>query len=249
MVQAVWLDAGARAPGRLLLSIHHLSGRRGARGVSWVPDLAAAWAACARGETPKLPPRGTSFRRWAHWLAEQAVDVRRVEELAFWRAMLSAPSAPLVAGSLDPARDVVGTAGQIGADATGVRDRAVVDAGAGGVPLRHPRSAADRSGGGDRRVARAAWSEGKRRHSRRRGRPWQEEPPFGIDLSRTVGWFTSMSPVRLDMGTLDVEEALAGGEVLGRALKLIKEQNALGAPSRAKLWTVALSESGVRHRS
>ena len=51
MVQAVWLDAGARAPGRLLLSIHHLV----VDGVSWrilVPDLAAAWAACSRGETP-----------------------------------------------------------------------------------------------------------------------------------------------------------------------------------------------------
>src|SRR5262249_39472616 len=45
-----------------------------------------------------------------------------------------------------------------------------------------------------------------------------------IDLSRTVGWFTSLYPVRLDVGGVDVEEALAGGAGLGRALKLIKEQ-------------------------
>ena len=112
MVQAVWLDAGAAAAGRLLLSIHHLV----VDGVSWrilVPDLAAAWAALARGAEPALAPRGTSLRRWAHWLAEQALDVRRVEELSFWRAMLSAPSVSLVDGSLDPARDVVGTAGQL----------------------------------------------------------------------------------------------------------------------------------------
>ena len=223
MVQAVWLDAGARAPGRLLLSIHHLV----VDGVSWrilVPDLAAAWAACSRGETPKLPPRGTSFRRWAHWLAEQALDVRRVEELAFWRAMLSAPSAPLVAGSLDPARDVVGTAGQLAltlpASVTALlltRVSAAFHCGIHEVLLT------------GLAVAIAEW---RRRHGAQgsgailvdvegHGR---EEPPFGIDLSRTVGWFTSMSPVRLDMGTLDVEEALAGGEVLGRALKLIKEQ-------------------------
>ena len=45
-----------------------------------------------------------------------------------------------------------------------------------------------------------------------------------VDLSRTVGWFTSLYPVRLDPGPLDIEEAMAGGAALGRALKLIKEQ-------------------------
>src|SRR6185437_1507173 len=51
------------------------------------------------------------------------------------------------------------------------------------------------------------------------------EEIFGdIDLTRTVGWFTSLYPVRLDPGPLDLEEALAGGAALGRALKAIKEQ-------------------------
>ena len=52
----------------------------------------------------------------------------------------------------------------------------------------------------------------------------REEVWSDIDLSRTVGWFTSLYPVRLDAGGVDVEEALAGGAGLGRALKLIKEQ-------------------------
>ena len=40
----------------------------------------------------------------------------------------------------------------------------------------------------------------------------REEDVFGdVDLSRTVGWFTSLYPVRLDPGPLDLEEALAGG--------------------------------------
>src|SRR5262249_16753485 len=38
------------------------------------------------------------------------------------------------------------------------------------------------------------------------------------------GWLRSLFPVRLDVGGVDVEEALAGGAGLGRALKLIKEQ-------------------------
>ena len=83
MVQAVWFDAGEQRTGRLLLTIHHLA----VDGVSWrilVPDLAAAWAAIARGEEPSLPPRGTSFRRWAQRLAAHAQEPARVEELPFW---------------------------------------------------------------------------------------------------------------------------------------------------------------------
>src|SRR5262249_13536940 len=45
-----------------------------------------------------------------------------------------------------------------------------------------------------------------------------------VDLARTVGWFTSLFPVRLDPGALDLDEALAGGTAIGRALKSIKEQ-------------------------
>ena len=52
----------------------------------------------------------------------------------------------------------------------------------------------------------------------------REEIFADVDLSRTVGWFTSLFPVRLDLGGLDLEEALAGGAALGRALKRIKEQ-------------------------
>src|SRR5262249_10352307 len=52
----------------------------------------------------------------------------------------------------------------------------------------------------------------------------REEVWSDMDLSRTVGWFTSLYPVRLDVGGLDVEEALGGGAALGRALKRIKEQ-------------------------
>src|SRR5262249_27290837 len=73
LVQVVWFDAGAQRPGRLLLSIHHLA----VDGVSWrilVPELAAAWAAIARGEVPALTARGTSVRRWAPRLGLRAAD-------------------------------------------------------------------------------------------------------------------------------------------------------------------------------
>ena len=73
LVEVVWFDAGAKAAGRLLLSIHHLA----VDGVSWrilVPDLAASWAALATGRAVELAPRGTSYRRWSQRLAEEAHD-------------------------------------------------------------------------------------------------------------------------------------------------------------------------------
>src|SRR5262249_61269339 len=57
----------------------------------------------------------------------------------------------------------------------------------------------------------------------------REEVWSDIDLSRTVGWFTSLYPVRLDVGGVDVEEALAGGAGVGRAVQLIKEELRAGA--------------------
>jgi non-ribosomal peptide synthase protein (TIGR01720 family) len=39
-----------------------------------------------------------------------------------------------------------------------------------------------------------------------------------------VGWFTTLFPVWLDPGELVLDEVLAGGPALGRALKRIKEQ-------------------------
>ena len=51
------------------------------------------------------------------------------------------------------------------------------------------------------------------------------EDVFGaVDLSRTVGWFTSLYPVRLDVSGLEVVQALAGGAALGGLFKAIKEQ-------------------------
>ncbi|MBV6601905.1 hypothetical protein JL996_19015, partial [Acinetobacter baumannii] len=52
----------------------------------------------------------------------------------------------------------------------------------------------------------------------------REEIFEGVDLSRTVGWLTSLFPVRLDLRDIDLDDALRGGEHMGRALKQSKEQ-------------------------
>src|ERR1700738_4754334 len=223
MVQAVWFDAGAQQPGRLLLMIHHLA----IDGVSWrilLPDLAAAWGALRDGRIPALGPRGTSLRYWAQRLVAEAQDPERVAELSFWSGMLSAPAVSLVEGALDRGRDISASEGRLTlslpASVTGAlltRTGAVFHAGINDVLLT------------GLVLAVLNWC-------RRRGRGSEtavlidieghgrEEVFADVDLSRTLGWFTSLFPMRLDAGALELAEALRGGPALGRAVKSIKEQ-------------------------
>jgi non-ribosomal peptide synthase protein (TIGR01720 family) len=52
----------------------------------------------------------------------------------------------------------------------------------------------------------------------------REEIIDGVDLSRTVGWFTSLFPVCVDPGVVVWDELCAGGPVVGQAIKRVKEQ-------------------------
>jgi non-ribosomal peptide synthase protein (TIGR01720 family) len=172
----------------------------------------------------ELGPRGTSYRRWAHELAADARSVSRMAELAHWRRTLEQPSLRLFEGSLVAERDVAGAARhvtlELAASVTGPLLTTVPAAFHGGINDVLLSALA---------LAVAAWA---RRH-RRPGGPavvldleghWRAESFAGVDLSRTVGWFTSLYPVRLDADGLDLDEALAGGPALGRAVKRFKEQ-------------------------
>lgn len=52
----------------------------------------------------------------------------------------------------------------------------------------------------------------------------EDELAGDADLSRTVGWFTTVVPVRLDTGAVDLADALAGGPALDSALARVREQ-------------------------
>ena len=212
MLRAVWFDAGPDRTGRLLLVIHHLA----VDGVSWrilLPDLKAAWTAVAQGRTPALPPIGTSFRRWAEALGEKALRHSRIAEAERWGRMLAAPRTPLGARALDPARDTAATTRSLrltlppettgpllttvpSAFGTGTQDVLLA-----GLAL----AVADRQGSPHVLVD----VEG---HGR-------EELAPGLDLSRTVGWFTSLYPVHLDLDGIDVPEALAAGPAAEEAAR------------------------------
>ncbi len=221
MLQGVWFDAGRSSSGHLLLTIHHLA----VDGVSWrilLPDLAAAYAAVAVGHPPVLEPTPVSFRGWAERLNREALGPKRVKELSFWTDMLKdsqelVPDRQLVAG-----RDTVSSAQQIALTlppnvTAPLLDRVAAafharinDVLLTGLVLSILKWRRDSSDG----TSVVIDMEG---HGR-------ESIFDGVDLSRTVGFFTTIFPVRLDPGPLDLEEAWAGGEALGRALKSIKEQ-------------------------
>ncbi|MFF4404866.1 amino acid adenylation domain-containing protein [Streptomyces sp. NPDC001404] len=211
VLQAVWCDRGPGRAGRLLLVIHHLV----VDGVSWrvlAPDLAQAWEAVAAGRTPRLEPVGTSLRTWARGLAAAASD--RADELPYWEGVLDHPEPLLGARPLDPARDVVGTAGQLTlrlpaevTEALLTTVPAAFHAEVNDVLLTAFALACEQWRGGPVLVD----LEG---HGR------EEEAVPGSELSRTVGWFTSIHPVRLDAGGHDPADEAA----VGAALKRVKEQ-------------------------
>uniref|UniRef100_UPI0034E0438D AMP-binding protein n=1 Tax=Streptomyces sp. PU-14G TaxID=2800808 RepID=UPI0034E0438D len=222
MAQFVWF-APERGAGRLLVVLHHLV----VDGVSWrilLPDLAAAWQQVRAGRTPQLAPVGTSARRWAHALVEEASSPERVAELTFWQTMLEKPEPLLGSRAPDPARDVMSTVESLSVGLSAAVTEALLTS----VP------AAFRGGANDGLLAGLALALAKWRRIRGvdetstlvrlEGHGREEGVVPGADLSRTVGWFTSMFPVRLDVAGVDIDEAIAGGPDVDRAVKLVKEQ-------------------------
>ncbi|MFA1545317.1 amino acid adenylation domain-containing protein, partial [Actinomadura chokoriensis] len=232
MTQLVWLDAGPRSQGRLLVVLHHLV----VDGVSWrilLPDLVAAWAASSTGAPVRLDPVGTSFRRWARRLAEEAVGDRRTAELGLWTEMLRTEDPLLGERRLDPAEDTRGTAGSL----TMELDEATTSALLTSVPAAFHGRVNDVLLAG---LALAVTEWRRRRGVRTRdsavlvdleghGREDLTAAPGGghgadFDLSRTVGWFTSMFPVRLDAGAAEWNEVRSGGPAAGDAVRSVKER-------------------------
>ncbi|HYH79305.1 MAG TPA: amino acid adenylation domain-containing protein, partial [Longimicrobium sp.] len=85
LLRAVAFDRGEGRTGRLLIVVHHLV----MDGVSWrvlLEDLGQVYEPLARGERPALPPKTTSFRRWAARLAGHVAAGGFEDELPYWLA-------------------------------------------------------------------------------------------------------------------------------------------------------------------
>ncbi|MEV7551149.1 non-ribosomal peptide synthase/polyketide synthase [Amycolatopsis sp. NPDC089917] len=214
MLSATWFDAGSAGPGRLLLMIHHLA----VDGVSWrilLPDLASAWESVARGEVPELPAVDTSFRRWSRALSTQD----RGGELDRWKSVLGGADPLVLDRALDPARDVLGTVRKLSLTLPAERTAPLLSR----VPSAFGATINDvLLTGLALAVARWRRDEGRAVLVDVEGHGREEELAGGADLSRTVGWFTSVVPVCLDLGDLDLDDAFAGGAAAGVALERVK---------------------------
>ncbi|MEV0675448.1 amino acid adenylation domain-containing protein [Actinosynnema sp. NPDC050436] len=195
---------------RLVLVLHHLV----VDGVSWrvlLPDLRAACAGRA------LDAVGSSWRRHALVLAEQAESGARRGELDRWRHALG--GARLGRRPLDQALDTAATADRT----TTVASPEVTAALLTTLPTAY------RAGVDD--VLLAGLVLALRLHGVREDVSATAEghgrDTAGLDLSRTVGWFTSEYPVRVPVDAVRSDaalaDALAGGQAAGRLLRAAKE--------------------------
>ncbi|MGF1429229.1 amino acid adenylation domain-containing protein [Kitasatospora sp. LaBMicrA B282] len=220
LVQARWCDAGPAESGHLVLAIHHLA----VDGVSWrllLTDLAKAAEALAAGRRPALDPVGSSLRQWARRLPELAAG--REAELPLWQRITAAPDPLLGRHAPDPRRDTVATRCEHTLTLPPEWTARVLT----GIARRYHAEIND--------VLLTALALAVLDWRRRHDRPadsvlltveghGREEVLPGSELSRTVGWFTSSYPVRLDPAVSDWTQLWNAGAAADTALKYVKEQ-------------------------
>ena len=209
LFRAAFVDLGPATPAKILLVAHHLV----VDAVSWrilLEDLETAYRQLSREEPPRLPAKTSSFKRWAEQLTTFAASTELLQEAGYWLSLLerNIPDIPLdryvsreenteewarvVSCSLDAAETRA-----LLQEVPGVYHTQINDLLLAALAL-----------------AVRGWSGA---HSflidlEGHGR---EEIGGALDLSRTVGWFTSLFPVVLDLA--DVREP-------GEVITMIKEQ-------------------------
>ena len=212
MLSALW----AAETSQLVLIIHHLA----VDAVSWrilLEDFNIAWAQHHVGQPVALPAAGTSFARWASLLAEHAHRPEVVGQAEAWRQVAATPA---VLPAVQPELDTYASAGQLSVSLDTETTRLLL----GEVPV------AFHAGVQDVLLIAfgLAWTEflgnGVPIGIDVEGHGRQEELAGDVDLSRTVGWFTTKYPVSLSVGGVSWAQVAAGEAALGAVIKDAKEQ-------------------------
>ncbi|MET9966913.1 amino acid adenylation domain-containing protein, partial [Streptomyces sp. NPDC006356] len=215
MLRAVW----RREARQLVLVAHHVV----IDGVSWrvlMEDLATAWRQFTSGTPIELPPVGTSFRRWTQLLERAAFDA---DSSYYWRP-LPGDDQPVGRRALTAADTVAGE--RLRTVTVGPEVTAAL---LGEIPAKFHAGVNDvlltalavtlarwrRDLGQDQTFAHIEL-EG---HGRE-GQFVAGSAGFEPELSRTVGWFTTLFPVIVDPGAA---ADFTAPEYLAAALKAVKE--------------------------
>jgi amino acid adenylation domain-containing protein/non-ribosomal peptide synthase protein (TIGR01720 family) len=207
LLQAAHFVLGAGEHDRLLIVIHHIA----VDAVSWrviLEDLESAYESLKAHQQPELPPKTTSYQTWATRLSAYAQSPELRRSFSWWLAEGHKPTILLPASQGDcenteaHARSVKQRLSREETQALLQRVPSVYRTQINDVLLTALCRALQQWTGGE------AFRIDMEGHGR-------EDLFDNIDVSRTVGWFTTIFPVRL---------ALEAGLDEGQALQSIKEQ-------------------------
>jgi non-ribosomal peptide synthase protein (TIGR01720 family) len=206
LVRMALFDFGPNEPGRLLVVIHHLA----VDGVSWrilLDDLQITYQQLSADKVVTLPPKTTSFKEWSERLEEYSQSPAVEQEQSYWLSLPWHSVAPLSV-DYEGGENSVASEGTVYVSLNKGETQALLHE----VPATlHTQI--------NEVLLTALTGAFAKRHSARylpidlegHGR---EEVLRKVDLTRTVGWFTSVFPVLLE---------LEGNDKTG-ALLSIKEQ-------------------------
>lgn len=212
LIKVAYFDLGQDTPGKLLIIIHHLV----VDGVSWrvlLEDMQTAYQQLSQGEEEiNLPIKTTSFKRWAEKLNEFADSSDVLKELEYWQSQTPNPIISLPTDfsfSQEQTANTLASARTISVLLTPQETQDLLQE----VPKAYNTQIND--------VLLTAlvqsycqWTKGNSLYLTLEGHG-REDIFSDVNLSRTIGWFTTHFPVLLSL-----ESASSPGD----ALKTIKEQ-------------------------
>ncbi|MFP2913021.1 condensation domain-containing protein, partial [Pyxidicoccus sp. 3LFB2] len=189
LLRAALMEPGAGQPPRLLLVAHHLV----VDAVSWrilMEDLEALYQQLAQRQQPAAPPKTTSFKAWAEQLQQHARSESVQQELAYWLSGARAEVQPLPVDKT-PAREAntYASSQSVGFSLEAEETRLLLQ----DVPTAYRARLED--------VLLTALAQalsrwtGQHRVLVELEGHGREDLFEGVDLSRTVGWFTATYPI------------------------------------------------------
>src|SRR5437588_198601 len=207
LIRVALLRLGAAKTSRLLIVIRHLA----VDIVSWqilLEDLDTAYQQLRSGQAVQLPAKTTSFKQWAQQLEEYAQSEQLQQEFDYWlsKAWTSIGRFPVDHPTGVNTEDSACT---VSVALSAQETQALLQQ----VPKRYHTQAHDALLTA-LVLAYSRWT-GERSLLIDLEGHGREDIAEGVDLSRTVGWFTAIAPVILDLSD-------TGGP--GESLKAVKEQ-------------------------
>ncbi|HSZ29984.1 MAG TPA: condensation domain-containing protein, partial [Pseudonocardiaceae bacterium] len=206
LLRAVLFDFGVGHRSWLFIAIHHLV----VDGVSWrilLGDLELAYQRARAGRPVELEPVGIPFTQWAHRLVEHVHAGGLDDDLGYWSDLSRdvLPDLPITRTGANTAASTRTVVVRLGRDET--------DALLHRVPAVYRTQINDVLLSALGQVL-SAWTGRERVLIALEGHGREEILP-GVELSRTVGWFTCQFPVAL---------TVASNTGWGELLKSVKEQ-------------------------